>query len=104
MTTTRQIDTSQLTWNTQQKFYDYLKKDQGTFPYLAGGGGIMGKVIFLKFEDDVQADRIINELVMVLKDVQGFTAKKTSDGNIVITNATLNKYQIKKSKFKKKYK
>lgn len=101
-TTTRQIDTSQLTWNTQQKFYDYLKKDQGTFPYLAGGGGIMGKVIFLKFEDDVQADRIINELVMVLKDVQGFTAKRTSEGNIIIANATLNKHTFyKRNKFKK---
>jgi hypothetical protein len=115
MTTTRQINTSQLTMKAQQQIYEYLTTTPGMVNFVDGGGGIIGKTIFLKFKDatfgegetmlgEIIADRVINDMVSLLSQIHGFAAKKTSDGNIVITNATLNKYQIKKSKFKKKYK
>lgn len=111
-TVTRQIDTSQLTMKTQQEFYEYLKNSKGMVNFIDGGGGIMGKTIFLKFQDatfgeetmlgEVIADRVINDMVQAFSQIHGFTAKKTSEGNVVISNKTLNKYLIKRSKFKKR--
>lgn len=112
-TTTRQIDTSQLTWNTQQELYEYLKNSKGMVNYIDGGGGILGKTIFLKFKDatfgegetmlgEIIADRVINDMVSLLSQIHGFIAKKTSEGNIVIANKTLNRHLIKRNKFKKR--
>ncbi len=112
MTTTRQIDTSQLTMRTQQEFYEYLTSTPGMVNFVDGGGGIIGKTIFLKFKDatfgeetilgEVIADRVINDLVQGFSQIHGFTAKRTSEGNIIIANATLNKHTFyKRNKFKK---
>lgn len=95
MATWRQILLHRLSLSTKLKFRDHFEKEkENGLPFDDGGDH---NTTFLKFEDEHQADVVMDELKTELNKMKKYKATKTKDGHIELTYATKHDTWLKKN-------
>lgn len=97
MATWRQILLHRLSLSTKLAFREHFEKEklkEGGLPFDDGGDY---NTTFLKFDDDHQADVVMDELKTELNKMKNYKATKTKEGHIEVTYATKHDTWLKKN-------
>lgn len=95
MATWRQIRLDKLALSVKLRFREHFEKEkENGLPFDDGGDH---NTTFLKFNDDHEADVVMNELKTELNKMKNYKATKTKEGHIEVTYATKHDTWLKKN-------
>jgi len=92
--TWRQILLNKLTLSVKLKFKSHFDGANPKLPYYDGGDH---NTLFLKFEDEHEADKVTSALKQEFNNLKDYKATKTPEGHIELTYATKHDTWLKKN-------
>lgn len=83
--TWRQILMESLTFRIRAKFHKHFEDQKEDLPYYDGGDR---NTIFLKFDNEHEADKVTSALKGEFDKIHGYKATKTQEGHIKVSYST----------------